>query len=224
MKHRILSLLCATWLLTACALAESTPTPLPSLVAPTPAQTIAAPTKSATFVLDPNYTVATYIVDETFFGAENRINTAIGNTSKIAGQMILNYDDPAKSAFGTFQVDLSTLKSDSSTRDEMIRRQFLESARFPLATFTIKRVENFPAKPLEGQPIQFNIVGDLFVKQTTREVKWEVNAVLNDTKLVGKAKTSVLMRDFNFEPPNILFKLSVRDGVTITLDFTFLKK
>lgn len=223
MKRLTLSLVFVL-LLTACGAFDPTPTPLPPLVAPTPVRTLDPKTKSAVFVLDPTYTIASYIVEETFFSENNRINTAIGNTSKIAGQMVLNYDDPTQSAFGVFMVDLSVLKSDSSNRDEMIRRQFLESARFPLATFDIKRVENFPPNPREGQPLQFNLVGDLRVKQTTREVKWEVVAALNENKLVGKAKTFVMMRDFNFEPPNILFQLSVKDGVTITLDFTFIKK
>lgn len=221
-KKSTFTLILLWLLLTACS--APTPTPLPPLVAPTPVQAPDSKNKTAIFEIDSANTTATYTVDETLFNENNRLNTAIGKTSKIAGQMILNYNDPTQSAFGTFLVDISMLKSDSGNRDEMIRKQFLESAKFPLATFTVKRVENFPANPKEGQTLQFNLIGDMLVKQTTREVKWEVVAVLNGNKLVGKAKTFVFMKDFNFDPPSILFQLAVKDGVTVALDFTFVKK
>lgn len=220
-KKSTFTLVILLLLLTACA---PEPTPLPPLVAPTPVQSPDAKNKTAIFEIDSANTSATYSVEETFFNENNRLNTAIGKTSKVAGQMILNYNDPTQSAFGTFLVDLSVLKSDSDNRDQMIRKQFLESAKFPLATFTVKRVENFPANPQEGKNLEFKIVGDMLVKQTTREVKWDVVAVLNGNKLVGKAKTFVLMKDFNFDPPSILFQLAVKDGVTVALDFTFVKK
>ncbi|MEZ4557752.1 MAG: YceI family protein [Caldilineaceae bacterium] len=73
-------------------------------------------------------------------------------------------------------MDVSLLRSDRSRRDRAIRSRWLESATFPLATFKVTEVRGFPADPAEGEPIDFQLVGDMTVKETTREVVWDVTA------------------------------------------------
>ena len=82
----------------------------------------------------------------------------------------------AASEFEPFVVDISTLKSDRSRRDRAIRTQWLESATYPLATFEVKEMRNFPADPQEGELISFQLAGDMTVKETTVEVVWDVTA------------------------------------------------
>jgi len=192
--------------------AENTP---PSAIAPTPAPAGG----EAIYAIVPQETTVSYAVDETFLNQNNRLNTAIGRTANVEGQITLNLNDPVKTQFGTFTVDISTLKSDSSRRDNAIKTQWLESARHPLATFVVRSIEGFPASPKEGEAITFKLLGDLTVKQTTKAMTWEVTAMLENEKLSGQATTFILMAEFGVEPPNIANILIVKDGVTLTLDF-----
>jgi polyisoprenoid-binding protein YceI len=174
---------------------------------------------AAIYVIVPQETRVSYSVEETLLNQNNKLNTAIGRTSHVEGQIALNLKDPSQTQFGTFTVDISTLQSDSSLRDRRIRGEWLESAKYPLATFVVRGMEGFPANPKEGEAVTFKLLGDLTVRQTTRAVTWDVSATFQNEKLWGTAKTFILMADFGVEPPNIANILIVKDGVTLTLDF-----
>lgn len=185
----------------------------------------AAPAKPAapetkTFVIVPEQTTAQYSIDEVFIDQNNRLNTAVGKTNKVEGTLVLNFADPAASELGQFTVDISTLQSDSSRRDNAIRDRWLESARYPTATFVATEIRNFPPDAKEGEAISFQIVGDMTVRQTTREQVWDVTATLNGDTLTGTATTFLLLADYGVPVPEILGMLKVTDGLTATLNFT----
>lgn len=179
---------------------------------------------TTTFTLVPDQSNVQYAVDETFLNQNNKLNTAIGKTSAISGSLSLDLANPANTASGEFTVDISTLTTDSARRDNAIRGQWLESSRFPTAKFTITQVTDFPANPQEGETIQFKLVGDLLIRETTKPVTWDVTATLNGDQLTGTATTFLMMADWGVTPPNIAGVLIVKDGVTLTLNFTFKKQ
>ncbi len=206
--------------------ATATQPALPSAT-PTGAAESATPAASgglAVFVLVPNETVVSYAVDETFINENNRLNTSIGKTSQVTGELKVDLANPANIQFSEFTVDLSTLQSDSPRRDNAIRGRWLESASFPLAQFTVTGLPGFPASPQEGQVLKFQMTGDLTVRQTTRPVTWDVSATLNGDRLTGTATAFIMMADWGITPPNIAGILIVKDGVTLKLDFTFQKQ
>ncbi|MGH2606861.1 MAG: YceI family protein, partial [Anaerolineales bacterium] len=84
----------------------------------------------------PEQSEVRYEVGETFFSESNRFAIAIGRTSGISGDILVDLDDPAASRLGEIVIDVSQFTSDESRRDNYIRRSGLESARFPLARFT----------------------------------------------------------------------------------------
>lgn len=202
--------------------AALTDTPIPAPATDLPTPTAAVPSGIVPYAIDPSRTTVQYSVEETFINDNNRLATAIGRTSEVNGTLNLNFDDPASSTFGEFTVDISTLRSDSSRRDNAIRRQWLESSTYPLATFVVRGVEGFPPNPQPGQDISFKLLGDLTVRTTTRAVTWDVTARLDNETLSGTATTFILMADFGVEPPDIAGILRVKDGVTLTLNFVML--
>lgn len=242
----VLGMVCVLALSAACAGTTATPGggqayPEPTSPAPTATNNSAAypvPTVEATaaetpasgsaiektFAIVPEQTVASYSIDEIFINQNNTLATAIGKTSTVQGELTLNYADPTASSFGEFVVDISTLKSDRDRRDSAIRRDWLESAKFPLAKFTVTEMRDFPANPQEGQPLTFKLVGDMLIKETTHEVTWDVTATLSGDTLTGTATTFIMLADFNVPVPNIAGMLKVTDGATVTLDFTFKAK
>ena len=216
------------------------PTAVPPTTAPTavvdPTATTAAadpateaPTESATggvsgvrtYSFDASQSEASYSVDEYFLQESNRLNTAVGITSVISGDLQIDFDNPAASPLGTVTVDISVLESDSGQRDNAIRRNWLESATYPLATFTATSIQGLSGTPAPGETVTFKLSGDMTVHETTRPVIWDVTATLDGEALKGTATTSILMKDFGVEPPSNPF-ISVTDGVTLTLTFVLL--
>jgi polyisoprenoid-binding protein YceI len=58
-------------------------------------------------------------------------------------------------------VDMTTLQSDDSRRDERLRTDGLQTGQFPTATFTLTKPIEVGSVPKDGQTIQAVAVGDL---------------------------------------------------------------
>lgn len=172
--------------------------------------------------IDPSRSSVSYSAAETLLTENQRLAQASGRTSEIKGFLTLNRADPARSQLSDFTVDLSTLRSDNGRRDDALRQTWLETARYPLAIFTARRLAGFPPNLQEGQAIPFQITGDLTVHQTTRSVTWDVTATLTQEMLAGQAVTLIQLADFGLEPPHLAGILQVTDGVTLTVTFVML--
>ncbi len=171
------------------------------------------------FILDKNRSVVSYSVDETFLNQNNRLATAVGKTSEITGTLQIDTQNLSNVAVGEFTVNISTLKSDSSRRDSAIQNRWLESAKYPLARFIVKEIKGLPQNLRDNELVNFQLVGDLTIREVTRSVTWDVSAMLKDKELTGKATTFIYMADWGVEPPNIAGVLIVKDGVTLTVEF-----
>ncbi len=245
MRTQILAL--STILVLALGACTTTPTPAPTAVE-LPTSTL-APAATATaipaeptatvqpdaqlpvtssgmvnLVLVPEESFAQYSVEETFLSENNRLATAVGTTSQLSGSLQFDPATPSQIEFGEFTVDISTLATDSSRRDNAIRTRWLESSAFPLAKFTVTSLSGFPEAPQEGQPLSFQMTGDLAIRETTLPATWDVTATYQDGKLTGQATTFIMMADWGVTPPNIAGVLIVKDGVTLTLNFTFVQQ
>lgn len=172
------------------------------------------------YIFDPEKTIASYQVDEVFINENNRLNTAIGKTSEVNGEVQLNFTHPWESTVGQITVDISTLKSDSSRRDNSIRSRWLESQRYPLAVFTPTSISGLPTQYEMGSEIQFQINGNLTIHDTTNPVVFDVTAKLDGDTLIGTATTHVKMSDFGFSAPDIAGMLKANNDAILSLDFT----
>jgi polyisoprenoid-binding protein YceI len=174
-----------------------------------------------TFAIAPDATTAQYAVEEEFFGQDLGFVTAIGRTQTIDGQIDFAVDGATlQDVNGTFNVDLRTLTSDRSRRDSLIRERWLESDRYPMATFTATGVSDLPADAALGQEVAFKLTGDMTIREVTNPWTWDITANLDGSTLTGTATSFFFMKDFGFDPPAIANILEVTDGVTVTVDFT----
>ena len=192
-------------------LAEATPTQAPAPEAPAGGAVL--------YQIAPGESTVSYEVGETFFNQDNRFNLAIGVTPEIRGEIQLDAANPHNSSIGVITVDISQFASDSSRRDGAIRDRWLESARYPLATFTPTAIEGLPDSYTEGQEITFKVTGNLTVRTVTRPVTFDVTARLQGGALTGAATTTILMSDFEFGPIEIAGMLGTENEVKITLLF-----
>jgi polyisoprenoid-binding protein YceI len=175
--------------------------------------------QTVVFKLVPGESRVTYEVGETFINQNNRFAVAVGVTTEVRGEVYANLSNPPESSIGVIEVDISQFKSDSSRRDGVIRNQWLESARYPIARFEPLRVEGLPQSYSEATPYAFRVIGNLTVKDVTREVAFDITAQLSGDTLTGKATTTLLMSDFGVGPISILGVLNTEDEVKLTFDF-----
>lgn len=182
-----------------------------------------------TFVIVPEESQARYIVAEEFLGGaldrlgiQPGLTNTIGRTQEVEGEMELDFSRPVDPVVSSqFSVNLRSLTSDQPRRDQRIREANLESNKYPLATFTINSLENFPTSYTEGQEITFRANGDLTIRDITQPVTFDVTAKLQGDTITGMATTQLAMTDFGFDPPNFANLLSVANDLTAEVQFTF---
>jgi polyisoprenoid-binding protein YceI len=215
---------------------EATSTPAPATEA-TPAADREAttseaggtlPTGNQVFVIVPEESTASYIVDEEFFGLalgkygipEGLVDT-VGRTQAIEGQFELNWDDlSAPLGENTFTVDLSTLESDQALRDQWIRENGPAFGQYPNATFVAESLANAPASYTPGETVTFQLIGQLTIREVTQPATFDVTATYQDGTVTGTATTTTLMSNFGITPPDFANTLTVADEFQIQIDFT----
>ncbi|MCS7257367.1 MAG: YceI family protein, partial [Thermomicrobium sp.] len=118
-------------------------------------------------------------------------------------------------------VDLRTLQSDETRRDNYIKQNMLEVDQYPTAEFQPTAVSGLPwPLPTSGQ-LQFQLEGNLTVHGVTKPVTWNVQATVGGQRITGTATTQVTFEDFGMTPPRVPVVLSLEETITLELDFTF---
>jgi len=158
-----------------------------------------------------------YEVGETLF-RNNRFQTAIGRTKGVAGDMLVDFAQPSNSQIGEIVIDVSQFTSDETRRDNYIRREGLQSSRYPYARFVTRSIEGLPDQVAPGQEVTLTIHGDLTVKETTLPVTWILTLHAEDDRLAGSAATEILMSDFGVGPIQVA-TLVTEDLVKLHFDF-----
>ncbi|HSD82946.1 MAG TPA: YceI family protein, partial [Anaerolineae bacterium] len=204
--------------------------PTPTSAAPGAADQPATPAQSSTamsatgsatvYQIDPNQSEARYEVGETFFQG-NRFNLAVGRTKGIAGEVLVDFANPANSQIGTIVIDISQFKSDEGRRDNFIRNNFLQSAQYPQATFKPTKIEGLPASVKPGDSLTLKVTGELTVKETTKAVTFDVTLKADQDKVTGTATTEVLLSDFGVGPIQLAM-LQTEDKAKLAFEFVAL--
>jgi polyisoprenoid-binding protein YceI len=164
----------------------------------------------------PDKSQATYKVAENFINQGNQYHLAEGTTGDVNGEITIDRNNPSKSTIGEIKVDISKLQSDSGRRDDMIRTDWLESNKYPVATFKTKRLEGMPTTPyVDGTELKFKIIGDMTIHNTTKEISFDATANIVNGVLTGTAIAKFNMTDFGFDPPSILGILKAENAVEL---------
>jgi polyisoprenoid-binding protein YceI len=195
------------------------PTAAPAAEAATSAPAASGATGSArTFTIVPEQSEASYEVQEQFL-SRDLPNQAIGKTNAVEGEFQISLDGKPSGQVTKITVDLSKLTSDESRRDNRIRQQWLESSKYPNAVFTSTDAQGLPDSYTEGQEVSFKLTGNMTIRDVTKPVTFDVTGKLEGDTITGSATTQILMKDFGFDPPSIAGMLTVKDGVTVRLNF-----
>lgn len=167
---------------------------------------------------------ARFIIDEVLGGVPTRV---VGTTPRLAGDVIVNFSDPAASQIGQIAINVRTLRTDQEFRDQAIRGQILRSAQdeFEFVTFAPTALSGLPSTPVSvGETLNFQITGDLTVRGETRTVTFDAEVVVtSEDRITGFASTDILYPDFGITinaPPTVT---DISDEVILEIDFVALR-
>jgi polyisoprenoid-binding protein YceI len=145
-------------------------------------------------------------------------NDAIGRTTSVTGSFSIAGDGSIQPG-GRLRVDLRDIRSDTDRRDNFLRENTLETARFPYADFVPTRIEGLPTLPASG-PATFRLVGDMTIHGVTKELAWDVEATFAPDSVNGEASTRFPFATFDMTIPKVFGLLSVDDDIRLVLNIT----
>ncbi len=193
---------------TAEATAESTDT------ASAPAET--APT---VFNIVSDESEVRFILNEVLRGSPNEVT---GRTTQVAGQIAVDFANPANSQVGEIRIDARSLATDNELRNRAIRGQILQSSQdqFEFISFKPTSIDGLPASVTMGQPFEFSITGDLTIRDITNPVTFDVTVTPDsETRIEGSASATVQRGDYNLIIPNVPGVANVDEAVKLEIDF-----
>jgi polyisoprenoid-binding protein YceI len=198
--------------------AASTPESTNSAASGSPVVSASPPAGSLSFTLDPAQSEVSYRATEQLAGISSPTD-AVGKTSDVSGTIVFDSDGAVVSSASTITIDLTTLTSDKSQRDNYIKRSTLNTNRYPYAVFVPTSVAGLSwPLPTTGQAT-FTIAGDLTAHGITKPTTWNATATFDGGKISGNASTDVKFEEFGMSPPRTMLVLSVEDHLTFTLNF-----
>jgi len=145
---------------------------------------------------------------------------AIGRTKDFNGTLVIKSDGSIVSPDSKFTVNLATLTSDRSQRDNFIKRAVLQTNQYPNAVFVPTQATGLPSPLPQSGSLAFKLTGDLTIQNVTKPVTWDVTANLQGDQLTGQATTTFKFEDFSLTQPRVPVVLSIEDHITLELDFT----
>lgn len=172
---------------------------------------------SATYQIVSASSEARYVAQEELAG--RGANTAIGKTNAIVGQILFDANG-VPMACSRFDVDLRTLTSDESRRDNYLYSNTLETEKNPLATFIVTSVTGVQGTIPENTDTPITLTGDLTVHGVTKPVVWTGTVNRQGDQLTGKATTNFQMADFDITPPKIGPVIGLDEKVELQIDIT----
>jgi polyisoprenoid-binding protein YceI len=145
-------------------------------------------------------------------------NDAIGKTTRITGQIVIDDDGRVVSDASRFIVDAASITSDRDRRDNYIRRRTLTVDQHPTIVLVPTELRGLSIPSGAGRDT-FQLLGNLTVRGVTRPMTWNAAAEFQNGRVTGSAVTLFTFPDFEMEKPRVRSVLSVAD--TIALEYNF---
>jgi polyisoprenoid-binding protein YceI len=168
---------------------------------------------SATAPLDGTWKVgsgsqAGYRVNEVLFG---QTTTAVGRTSSVTGQMVIAGDQVTSA---TFTVDMTTVKSDKSQRDEQFQGRIMDTSQFPHATFATTAPIELSPVPTNGVTVHPTATGNLTLHGVTKAVTVPLTARRSGNQIEVSGSIPVAFADYQIDNPSTGF-VTTQDHGTV---------
>ncbi|MEA2614063.1 MAG: hypothetical protein QOI52_2022 [Chloroflexota bacterium] len=141
---------------------------------------------------------------------------AVGRTSSITGTVtIAGSGSTMTVSKADFSVDMTTLASDKSMRDNRLRSQGIETDTFKTSTFNFTQPVALPAGAATGSAVDVTLHGDLTLHGVTKTVDIPAKAQVNGNLIQVQGSLSFPFSDYNIVAPNIGGFVTVQDNGTL---------
>jgi polyisoprenoid-binding protein YceI len=172
---------------------------------------------STIFEIDPAQSEARFLIDEIFNGEDK---TVVGTTDQVRGQIGLDFDNPSTAAVGPIQVSAGTFATDSGFRDRAIQNRILLAGIYEFITFTPTAIRDLPQTIKIGEPVAFEIDGELKITTISKPVTFAVIAVpISESLLEASAIATINRNDFDLVIPSATGVAAVDEEVYLELNF-----
>jgi polyisoprenoid-binding protein YceI len=139
---------------------------------------------------------AGYRVDEVLLGQNV---TAVGRTGNVDGALTIN---GAKVESAAISIDLASVQSDESRRDNQFRGRIMNVAQYPTATFTLKSPIDLGTLPAEGAAVTVPATGELTLHGTKKMVTVNVTAKRTAGIISVSGTIPVVFADYGIPSPS----------------------
>jgi polyisoprenoid-binding protein YceI len=175
---------------------------------------ISAPTTPDTGVtgtwLATNESTVGYRVKEVLGGVDTE---GVGRTNQVNGSLTIQ-DTTVLST--VFEIDVASIKSDSSKRDSQFSGNIMDTATYPTATFRLLTPIDLGTIPTDGQSITATAQGELTLHGVTQPVSFEVTAKIANGIIGVLGSIDITFADYGIANPSNAF---VTTGDTGLLEF-----
>ena len=165
-------------------------TPVPSSAAGTTRSALAGTWKITSDSL------VRYRINETVLGQSG---TAVGTTKSVTGSLTIT---GTKVTAATFTVDMTTVASDESQRDNQFQNRIMDTANFPTATFTLTSPIDLAPVPKDGALTNYSAPGKFQLHGTTKEVTFALTARRTGNVIAVQGDEPITFADYNINNPS----------------------
>ena len=206
----------------------ATPLPLTATPEPTTAPTDVPAAAGASdaltgrglFRIDTERTTVRFVMHEELQGQPKEV---IGATDQVAGDIIINFDNPASSQVGEIRINVRTLHTDSELRDRAIRTEILESRmdEYEFASFVPTAITDLPDSIGLEQEISFQVTGDFTVRNITQSVIFDITGrMVTAERLDGLGTANITREMYGLQIPSAPGVANVSNEITLEIEFT----
>lgn len=174
------------------------------------------------FRIVPEESEVRFIVHEELFGQPKEV---VGRTDQVAGDVLVNLSNPARSEVCTIRINVRTLVTDNEFRNRAIRGQILQSSQdeFEFTEFVPTSITGLPESVTIGTPVTFQITGQLRVRDIVNSVTFDATATLvSEERLEASATAMVTRSQYELTIPNAPGVANVSEEVGLEIDFVAL--
>ena len=157
-------------------------------------------------------------IDEILNGNPFRV---VGVTTEVAGDVLIDFDDPTASQLGTIVINVRTLATDSGFRDRAMRGPILGSSRDEneFATFEPVDIEGLPDLVTMGDRVPLRITGTFSLSGVSRPVTFDTAVtVVSGERVEVNGTATVLRSDFGLTIPEVPSVSGVADEILLVID------
>ncbi|MDJ0754320.1 MAG: YceI family protein [Ardenticatenaceae bacterium] len=169
------------------------------------------------YVIDPEQSEVRFELDEELRGNPT---TVVGVGNGIMGTISVDLSDLTTAEISPITIDPAALFTDNNMRNGAINRFILQTSSFDEIIFAPSSLEGLPQSAAVGDTVDFQIVGDLTIRDITQPATFEASVtVSSDTMLTGSAEAVIQRADFGLEIPSVPAVANVEEEVELYLDF-----